>query len=260
MARLSSSVLLVGLVALASCGTDPALEKRVVDLETQLKDLTTKVEAIKVAPAGGGEAALNPEREQAGADLFRLANEASEAGNYELAKTKLAELSATYGDTRAAKRSSRLSGELAVIGTDAGEIAVDKWFIGSTKMNDGKATLVVFWETWCPHCQNEVPKLEATYAKFKDQGLNVVALTKVTRSSSDEAVSQFITDNKLTFPIGKETGDMSTRFGVQGIPAAAIVKDGKVVWRGHPARIDEGMLTSIINGTPRPAPPAPAPG
>jgi hypothetical protein len=35
---------------------------------------------------------------------------------------------------------------------------------------------------------------------------------------------------------------MSTYFGVRGIPAAAVVKDGQIVWRGHPARITEDML------------------
>ena len=31
-------------------------------------------------------------------------------------------------------------------------------------------------------------------------------------------------------------------FAVSGIPAAAVVKNGKVVWRGHPARINDEML------------------
>lgn len=258
--RSATHLLMVGLAVMSACATDPALEKRVADLETQVKDLQTKVDGMpKMGQPPGAEAAVDPAREQAGADLFRLANEASEAGNYDEAKAKLADLAANYGDTRAAKRSGRLASELAIIGIDAGDITVEKWYTGSAKMNDGKATLIVFWEAWCPHCQHEVPKLEDTYTKFKPKGLNIVALTKVTRTSTDDAVNQFIKDNHLSFPVGKETGGMSERFGVQGIPAAAIVKDGKVVWRGHPARIDDGMLTAILDGTPMPPPAPPAP-
>ena len=43
--------------------------------------------------------------------------------------------------------------------------------------------------------------------------------------------------------MAKEDGQkMSDRFGVKGIPAAAVVKNGKVVWRGHPARIKDEMI------------------
>lgn len=254
MVRLSRSLALIGLVALTACA-DPALEKRVADLETQVKDLSAKVDDVKTrgpgpgGPGGGmGAVEVNPEREQAASELFRQANEAAEAGNYDLAKGKLGELASTYGDTRASKRAGRLAAELAVVGVDAGELVTTQWYTKQAKMNDGKATFVVFWEAWCPHCIEEVPKLEATYEKYNGKGLNVVALTKVTRTSSDEKVNEFIKEHKLTFPVGKEAGDMSTRFGVQGIPAAAVVKDGKVVWRGHPARVTDAMIEGWIAG------------
>ncbi len=254
LVRLSRILALTGLAALSACA-DPALEKRVADLETQVKDLSTKVDDVKArgpgpgGPGGPAAADVNPEREQAASELFRLANEASEAGNYDVAKAKLGELASQYGDTRASKRAGRLGAELAVVGIDAGELSTEKWYSAKqASMNDGKATFVVFWEAWCPHCIEEVPKLEATYTKYNGKGLNIVALTKVTRTSSDDKVNEFIKEHKLTFPVGKEAGDMSTRFGVQGIPAAAVVKNGKVVWRGHPARVTDAMIEGWIAG------------
>ena len=41
---------------------------------------------------------------------------------------------------------------------------------------------------------------------------------------------------------------MSSSFAVTGIPAAALVKDGKVVWRGHPARLDDALLDKLMAG------------
>ena len=53
----------------------------------------------------------------------------------------------------------------------------------------------------------------------------------------------------VSYPIAKESGDaLSKHFGVRGIPAAAMVKDGKVVWRGHPARLTDDMIEGWING------------
>ena len=61
-----------------------------------------------------------------------------------------------------------------VVGKDAASLDVDKWYQGSAAdVEGGKATLYVFWEVWCPHCKREVPKLSATYDKFKGQGLTI---------------------------------------------------------------------------------------
>ena len=46
-----------------------------------------------------------------------------------------------------------------MIGREAGSLDVDKWFVGNTSFDSGEATLVVFWEIWCPHCKREMPEL-----------------------------------------------------------------------------------------------------
>ena len=124
----------------------------------------------------------------------------------------------------------------------------EKWFQGENEVklaSDG-TTLVVFWETWCPHCRREVPKLQAVYDKFKTKGLQVVGVTKITKSATEDGVASFITDNQVGYPVAKEDGSLSQHFAVSGIPAAAVVKDGKVVWRGHPATLSDDMLNGWL--------------
>jgi hypothetical protein len=41
---------------------------------------------------------------------------------------------------------------------------------------------------------------------------------------------------------------MSNAYAVTGIPAAAVVKGGKVVWRGHPAQLTDEVLTKLAAG------------
>ena len=150
-----------------------------------------------------------------------------------------------YGNTQAAKSARRTYQELQVVGKAIpADWGIEKWFQGESDVNlDGaNTTLVVFWETWCPHCQREVPKLQALYDSLRGDGLQVVGLTKINKSSTADKVSDFIKAQNVNYPIAKENGSASTHFGVSGIPAAAVVKDGKVIWRGHPARLSEAQL------------------
>jgi peroxiredoxin len=41
----------------------------------------------------------------------------------------------------------------------------------------GKAVLVVYWATWCPPCQRELPELQALYEKHRDKGFEILALS-----------------------------------------------------------------------------------
>ena len=126
---------------------------------------------------------------------------------------------------------------------------LEKWYQGKGEYSDSKATLLVFWEVWCPHCKKEIPKLAEEEGKYKDKGVQIVAMTKVTKSATDDKVQEFLKENKVKFPVGKEQdGSMSQAFAVTGIPAAALVKNGKVIWRGHPARLDDATLDALLKG------------
>ncbi len=238
---------LVGGVLISGCQD----QQRIDELEKRVAELEKKAAAGPATPAKGPgakqPAAANSPEEQAAAELLKAASKAVEQMNYDEAKAKLAELKEKYPQTRAARAATRLDTELAVIGKPATEFQVEKWHSGKATVGEGKAQLLVFWEVWCPHCKREVPKLVDTYEKYKGQGLSVVGLTKQTRGVTDDQVKQFIADNKISYPIAKEQGDaMSQYYGVRGIPAAAVIKDGKVVWRGHPARLTDEMIQSWL--------------
>lgn len=241
-----SGVSLAVIATFASACVDPALEERVGKIESRLEALEKG--GVKAgAGAAGAEAAagVDPEAEKAASELLRAASEAQAAGDFVTAKAKVAELQGKFGATRTAARASKLSDELSVIGADAGELKTEKWYTGEKgNLTDGKATLLVFWEVWCPHCKREVPKLNEVGKAHPD--LNIVALTKQTRNITDEQVDEFIKTNSLGFPVGKEDGSMSAHFAVSGIPAAAMVKDGKVIWRGHPARLDDAAINKLL--------------
>ncbi len=232
-------VALAGLLALSAC-SDPALSKKVEDLEA-------RVAKIEEAPAAKGDAAANNADEAEARKLYTEAQKALQEGNTDEAKAKFKEMTEKFKGTRYAAPAARMLGELELVGKEVTDLEIEKWYQGETSLADGDATLLVFWEVWCPHCKREVPKLQATYEKYHDKGLNVIGLTKVTRGKTDEDVTAFISENKIGYPIAKEQdGKASTTFAVSGVPAAAVVKDGKVVWRGHPAQLKDAQIEGWI--------------
>jgi thiol-disulfide isomerase/thioredoxin len=239
---LTRSVLAVLVGAFALGCADPELQKKVEALEQKVAELEKR-------PAGppGAPAPQNPEEEAAAAEVLKEASKAVESGDIEGAKKKFAELKEKYPNTRATKAASRLESEVVVVGAKAGALEVEKWFQGNQASLDSGVTLLIFWEVWCPHCKREVPKLASTYDKFKGQGLNMIGLTKQSRDITEEQVTSFLSENKVNYPIAKEKGEaMSKTFAVSGIPAAAAVKDGVIIWRGHPARLSDEMIAGWL--------------
>lgn len=247
---------LLATVLLTGCAT----ADQVKELKEQVNTLQAKVDALEKAPpakaptnakAGAdADADVDKEAETAAQALLKDLQELMGKGEIDQAKAKLTELGQKYSATRTYRRAQKLGAELEVYGKDApASLKVDEWFIGdASAVNFSKGTtLLVFWEVWCPHCKREVPNLQKTYDTYKGKGLQMVGLTKLTRSSTKEKVTDFLKENNVTYPIAKENGDLSQHFNVSGIPAAAVVKDGKVVWRGHPARMSNEMLEGWLN-------------
>ncbi len=220
-----------------------ALEKQIAGLEKSLDSRLGKME--KAIARGGAAGAGNAARETEAQAALGKINGLVSAGKFPEAKTSMTEFMKKYSGTKVAQSASRLNRELAVIGKDApADWGIDEWYQGENDIDlaGDKTTLVVFWEIWCPHCKREVPKLQQLYTDLKGDGLQIVGLTKLTRSATEESVKSFIAEKEVSYPVAKENGTTSAWFGVSGIPAAAVVKDGKIIWRGHPARLSETML------------------
>ena len=222
-----------------------ALENRLSALEKTLAQRLTALEQKIQQGQAGAAPAVDPQAEAAYAEVTK----SMAAGDFEKAKTQMSEFMKNYGATTTAQKARRTYEELSVIGKTApANWNIEKWYQGQDQIDlkAAKTTLLVFWEEWCPHCKREVPKVQQIYDNLKGQGLQVIGLTKITRSSTEEKVTTFISENKILYPIAKENGDISAYFNVSGIPAAAVLKGGKVVWRGHPAQIDETRLKSWL--------------
>jgi len=232
------------------CATADQVKELNEKVETMEKKLAELEKAPAAKPAAAGAATADTEAETAAQALLKEMQTAMGSNDITTAKAKYAEIEKKYSETRTFRRASKMGKELEVFGKAApASLTVDEWFIGdSSAVNLSKGvSLLVFWEVWCPHCKREVPNIQKTFDTYGPKGLQDVGLTKLTRNKKKEEAMAFLKEKNVSYPIAKEDGKLSSHFNVSGIPAAAVVKDGTIVWRGHPARLTDKMLTDWLN-------------
>ncbi len=100
----------------------------------------------------------------------------------------------------------------------------------SLDQQKGKATLLVFWATWCGFCKKEMPHIMDVSRKYKSKGLEVVGISLDHKRSELE---KFIQENQLPWrQICDEkgwNGNLVRQYGVRSIPFSVLIgRDGKV--------------------------------
>ena len=94
----------------------------------------------------------------------------------------------------------------------------------------GKVVFLNFWATWCGPCRDEMPSVEILYKRFKDKGLEILA---VNCQENQEDVLAFMANYGLTFPaLLDEDGRVSGAYGIQAIPTTFLInRDGRIILR-----------------------------
>jgi peroxiredoxin len=102
----------------------------------------------------------------------------------------------------------------------------------------GKIVFVNFWATWCPSCQQELPVFQTTCDKYKDQGVEFLAISTDKDTSK---VIPFISEKGYKFTVLYDQG-MKKAYDVAGIPTLFILdKEGKIRYKhiGYRPDLDE---------------------
>ena len=125
-----------------------------------------------------------------------------------------------------------MAGRPPLVGSPAPEIALKDLQGQEVKLSDlhGKIVLLNFWATWCKPCKEEMPAMQASYDKLRDQGFVVLAVNEL---EDTDKVIEHIRTHGHTFPVVMDHDNrVANRYGVVGLPASFLI-DRQGIVREH---------------------------
>lgn len=125
------------------------------------------------------------------------------------------------------------------VGDKAPALDLTDWVQGKPfTLEKGKIYIIEFWATWCPPCRYSIPHLNDVYKKYKEHGVEILAVS----TEAPEKVKPFVKEmgEQMTYPVASD-GERTTAMaymaaaGVDVIPYAFIIdREGKIAWQSHP--------------------------
>ena len=107
---------------------------------------------------------------------------------------------------------------------------------------DGKVIVVHFWATWSEASRATLPKLEALYAKYKDRGVEIVALSV---DDDKDAIDELVARTGVKFAVvWDERKEIVRHWLVKGVPASFVV-DRRGVVRAAFLGYEDGVEVEI---------------
>ncbi|MFQ5419696.1 MAG: TlpA family protein disulfide reductase [Anaerolineae bacterium] len=91
----------------------------------------------------------------------------------------------------------------------------------------GQVVIINFWASWCPPCRDEAPYLEATWRKYKDQGVVFIGVDYV---DTEAKALAYMDEFDITYFNGPDLGTrISTDYNMQGVPETYYIsKSGEI--------------------------------
>ena len=125
-----------------------------------------------------------------------------------------------------------MAGRPPLVGSPAPEIALKDLQGQEVKLSDlhGKIVLLNFWATWCKPCKEEMPAMQASYDKLRDQGFVVLAVNEL--EDTDKVIEHIRTHGHTFLVVMDHDNRVANRYGVVGLPASFFI-DRQGIVREH---------------------------
>lgn len=111
---------------------------------------------------------------------------------------------------------------------------------------NARATMLVFFATWCPHCQKEAPVISELEGQYED--LRVV-MVGIDGEDDAEKVQEFADEYDIESPAVYEPS-LGPRYGVSGYPTVYVLDGNDEVVGAHageaPREVYEGWIEEAL--------------
>lgn len=123
-----------------------------------------------------------------------------------------------------------------------------------------RAVVLIFWSTWSAKSKKALKRFQDFHEKYKDRGIEVIAINADKQSISHEDLKNiinFVKEIGITFPVLIDNGlDTFSKYGVIALPSTIVIVDKKINYElpGLPLIGTEDMfdyLTLLVGETPR---------
>ena len=109
----------------------------------------------------------------------------------------------------------------------------------------GKGVWINFWTTWCPPCQAEVPILRELSERYRDPGLELIAISVQETSPAD--IAAYADRYQLRYTIGFDgLGTIFHEYKAYGLPTQIFIDPNGVINSIVAAPLDEAGATAHI--------------
>lgn len=147
------------------------------------------------------------------------------------------------------------AGELTV-GTPAPAFKVETMIKGNAVDLSKGIHVVEFWATWCVPCKKSIPHLTKMAQKYKGKvdftGISVWERGDDKLGQAKAFVASMGSKMDYNVAFDGEAKAMDEGFlkaaGQKGIPSSFLVKDGRVLWIGHPMGGLEKVIEDVLAG------------
>lgn len=106
-----------------------------------------------------------------------------------------------------------------------------------------KPLFLVFWSTWCPFCEEAIPRLKEIYSTHSTKDFTFLAINPGVNDSLRKT-QLYVEKYHIPYPVVyDEGGVISKSFGINGVPTVIIVDKNKIVRHrdGIPDNIDHAL-------------------